>query len=51
MPAEVKIALVNQRPCAHWPASFRMVGKQEVTQLADQGGEQLPYSPSPGTQE
>jgi hypothetical protein len=27
----VKIALDNQRPCAHWQASFRMVGKPHLT--------------------
>ena len=26
VPAGVKIALDNKRPCAHWQASFRMVG-------------------------
>jgi hypothetical protein len=31
--AGVKIALDNQRPCAHWQASFRMVGKPHLTLL------------------
>jgi hypothetical protein len=39
VPAGVKIALDNQRPCAHWQASFRMVGKQEVSRVANQGDE------------
>jgi hypothetical protein len=29
MPAGVKIALGNQRSCAQWQASFRMVGNSE----------------------
>ena len=31
VPAGVKIALDNQRPCAHWQASFRKVGNPHLT--------------------